>query len=111
MGTTGDGAHPGTVRTSGAGISKGDQSRAGPLGNGTLCQRRVPTAVAGGLTFDRVTVANWVTCGESTGDRAYCWGGERLAPYAVLGGLSFGQASAGGSHICGKQTTTSLGYC
>jgi alpha-tubulin suppressor-like RCC1 family protein len=81
----------------------------------------VPTAVAGGLTFDRLTAAAYRTCGESTGDRAYCWGQNggvlgdgtttnRLTPVAVVGGHTFAQVSAGGSHTCGK-TGTSVGYC
>jgi alpha-tubulin suppressor-like RCC1 family protein len=72
-----------------------------------------PRAVAGGLSFDRVSAGFYRTCGETTGNRAYCWGqnaygalgdgtqNQRLVPTAVAGGLFFKQVDAGGYHTCG----------
>jgi alpha-tubulin suppressor-like RCC1 family protein len=62
------------------------------------------------------------TCGETTGNRAYCWGdngagqlgdgttGGRLRPVPVAGGRAFKQLSAGGEHTCGL-TSTGAVYC
>jgi alpha-tubulin suppressor-like RCC1 family protein len=61
-------------------------------------------------------------CGETTGNRAYCWGynlngqlGDgtvttRLTPVAVAGGLSFSQVSAGATHTCGRDPA-GVAYC
>ncbi|MGH7511340.1 MAG: RCC1 domain-containing protein, partial [Gemmatimonadales bacterium] len=95
------------------------------LGDGTTATRRWwPRAVAGGLSFRRVTAGWKHTCGETPTNRAYCWGWNafgqlgdgtdtpRQRPVAVSGGLSFGQltAAGSGSHTCGK-TTAGLAYC
>jgi alpha-tubulin suppressor-like RCC1 family protein len=95
----------------------------GQIGNGkTYLKSFWPRRVAGDLSFERVTAGRYHTCGETTSNRAYCWGygGEgqlgdgtttgRLTPVAVAGGLSFRQVSAGEWHTCG-QTSTGLGYC
>ena len=78
--------------------------------------------MAGGLSFDRVTAGNEQTCGETTNNRAYCWGDNtygglgdgtttrRLTPVAVAGGLFFSQVSAGGRYTCGR-TDSGTGYC
>jgi alpha-tubulin suppressor-like RCC1 family protein len=62
--------------------------------------------VAGGLLFDRVSAGGVHSCGETPGNRAYCWGFngagslgdgttiERLTPVRVVGGLTFSQVSA-----------------
>jgi alpha-tubulin suppressor-like RCC1 family protein len=34
----------------------------------------VPVAVSGGLTFAVVSVADFYSCGGTTGGAAYCWG-------------------------------------
>jgi alpha-tubulin suppressor-like RCC1 family protein len=69
-----------------------------------------------------VTAGWYHTCGETTGNRAYCWGynadgqlgdgtnTQRLTPAAVVGGLSFGQVGAGWDHTCGK-TSAAVLYC
>jgi alpha-tubulin suppressor-like RCC1 family protein len=82
------------------------------------------TAVASGHAFRRVSGGALAhTCGETTDNRAFCWGenfhhGElgdgttttRLAPVAVVGGLFFAQVSAGGGHTCGR-TPRGVAYC
>jgi alpha-tubulin suppressor-like RCC1 family protein len=63
------------------------------------------------------------TCGVTTGDLAYCWGGNgdygalgdgtyatRLRPVAVVGGIKFRQVSAGWGHTCAL-TTDNRAYC
>lgn len=79
-------------------------------------------AVAGGHSFERVTAGNGHSCGETTNNRAYCWGDNsagglgdgtttgRLTPVPVAGGLFFSQVSAGFRYTCGK-TDTGTGYC
>ncbi len=81
-----------------------------------------PRAVAGGLSFRRVTAGRDHTCGETPASRAYCWGNNgkgplgdgtttsRLSPVPVTGGLLFAQVSAGWSHTCGK-TSANVAYC
>jgi alpha-tubulin suppressor-like RCC1 family protein len=69
-----------------------------------------------------VTAGEFHTCGETTDNRAYCWGlndggplgdgtiAQRLAPVAVAGGLFFAQLSAAGGHTCGR-TPAAVAYC
>jgi alpha-tubulin suppressor-like RCC1 family protein len=78
--------------------------------------------VAGGLEFDRLSVAFDHTCGETRGNLAYCWGfnysgqlGDgttltRLTPVAVKGGHIFRQLDVGYGHACGI-ATTGVAYC
>jgi alpha-tubulin suppressor-like RCC1 family protein len=73
------------------------------------------------LSFRQVSVGGH-TCGVTTDDRVYCWGGNlwgqlgdgtttnRSRPVAVLGGLHFRYVSAGGQHTCGL-TTDDRAYC
>jgi alpha-tubulin suppressor-like RCC1 family protein len=75
------------------------------------------------LSFRQVS-AGWSfhTCGVTTDDRAYCWGGNwvgqlgdgtttnRLTPVAVAGGLRFRQVSVGVEHTCGV-TTDDRAFC
>jgi alpha-tubulin suppressor-like RCC1 family protein len=96
--------------------------RTGALGTGGAYLSFWPRAVAGGLSFDRVSAGFAYTCGETTGNRAYCWGynaygvlgdgttTNRLRPVAVKGNLFFAQVSAGGDHTCGR-TPESAAYC
>jgi alpha-tubulin suppressor-like RCC1 family protein len=58
----------------------------------------------------------------TTGERAYCWGGNflgelgdgttalRSRPVAVLGGLDFRQLDGGGNYTCGR-TAAANAYC
>jgi len=61
-----------------------------------------------------VSTEGFHTCGETTQNRAYCWGDNyygqlgdgtttrRLTPVAVAGGLFFSQMSAGYGWTCGR---------
>jgi alpha-tubulin suppressor-like RCC1 family protein len=104
----------------------------GQLGDGTTIQKLKPTLVLGGHSFTQVTVGAgqggaWssVSCGQTTTNRAYCWGDNRAGqigdgtsgqdlirrtPVAVKGGLLFSGLSSGGIHTCGV-TTVNRAYC
>ena len=94
----------------------------GQLGDGTLSDRRTPTAVLGGITFASITSGDFHTCGLTTVGQAYCWGlnqsgrlGDgsqvrRLTPVAVSGGIAFASISAGGPNTCGI-ATDNRAYC
>jgi alpha-tubulin suppressor-like RCC1 family protein len=96
--------------------------RQGALGTGYRYLSFWPRAVAGGLTFTRISAGDSYTCGETTNSRAYCWGWnyagmlgdgttiDRLRPVAVKGNHFFAQLSTGGDHTCGK-TSESVAYC
>jgi alpha-tubulin suppressor-like RCC1 family protein len=59
------------------------------------------TGVSGALPFRQLSAAGEHTCGTTTADRAYCWGGGRRAPVPVSGGLRFLEVNAGVSTDCG----------
>jgi alpha-tubulin suppressor-like RCC1 family protein len=98
----------------------------GQLGDGTKTTGRLtPTAVAGGLRFRQVAAGAAHTCGATTDNRAYCWGGNldgqlgtgrwgrhngSLTPAAVKGSYRFRQVIAGGNHSCGV-TASGRVYC
>jgi alpha-tubulin suppressor-like RCC1 family protein len=92
----------------------------GQIGNGTTSFERLkPTLVAGGLSFRQISAGTYHSCGVTTDDRAYCWGGDalgdgtgmgRLKPAAVAGGLRFRQVNAGREHTCGV-TTNDRVFC
>jgi len=102
-------------------------NRDGRLGDGTTVRRLTPVRVAGGLRFRQVSASTNAftlpqTCGTTTGDVAYCWGGnalgqigdgttiDRLTPVPVAGGLRFRHVRAGLKHTCGL-TTDDRAYC
>ena len=93
----------------------------GQIGDGTssLLDRTTPTLVVGGHAFSSVSAGdNPMTCGVTTAEVAYCWGGGSLGtgssfettPSLVLGGLAFASVSAGGVHTCGV-TTSNTAHC
>lgn len=98
----------------------------GQLGNGTWNPVGVdavsPVAVTGNHLFREVTVGNYHSCGVTTDNRAYCWGGDqwgqigdgsssstcgfslpcRKVPALVAGGYRFRQVDAGGGYGPGE---------
>jgi len=99
------------------------QNVAGELGvgygGGSHPMSTVPVAVAGGLTFARVSALEQSTCGITTAGAAYCWGvnvpvGDTLiismTPFAVAQGLVFVSLSVGSGHTCGL-TSSGAAYC
>jgi Alpha-tubulin suppressor and related RCC1 domain-containing proteins len=92
------------------------------VGDGGTTQRDVATAVAGGLRFARLSVSNWISCGVTTGDVAYCWGTngwaaigdgtttDRSAPTEVAG-LHFREISVGATMTCGIAAASTAAYC
>jgi alpha-tubulin suppressor-like RCC1 family protein len=96
---------------------------AGQLGDGTMTRRLRPRAVLGGLEFREVSTGLAHTCGRTTTNRAYCWGGNstgqlgngtrgdpRLTPVPVAGSLRFRKISVGNVHSCGV-TPDDQAYC
>jgi alpha-tubulin suppressor-like RCC1 family protein len=78
------------------------------------------TTSASTLSFSQISAGSSHTCGVTTDNRAYCWGGGTALgdgknvtsskPVAVAGGLRFVQVSAGATHTCGV-TTDDRAYC
>lgn len=58
---------------SGAAYCWGANSQ-GELGDGTVDDRSVPTAVAGGLSFRAIAAGIGHTCGVTVDGQGYCWG-------------------------------------
>src|SRR5438309_2214393 len=93
---------------------------------GTMFDRHLPTAVAGGLTFAALSAGDGASCGLTLTGAAYCWGfnssgqlgdgttTDRLTPTPVAGGLTFAAISAGNNnatgHTCGV-TASGAAYC
>ena len=109
------------VTTAGAAYCWGSGSH-GELGNGFTEQRRVPSAVAGGIRFADVYPNNvWHTCGRATTGSVYCWGANRdglfgdgstlpsLTPKPAAGGIAFVELSVE-RHACGV-TSEGAAYC
>lgn len=46
----------------------------GQLGDGTIVNRSVPSAVLGGLKFRDISAGTQMTCGITVAGEAYCWG-------------------------------------
>lgn len=99
----------------------------GELGTGSLTPspylEPTPLLVAGGHTFQSVSVGNYHNCGLTTTGDAYCWGlndnGElgtgtvaspQPTPQLVTGGYNFRSVGAGYLHSCGI-TTAADAYC
>lgn len=54
----------------------------GQLGDGTMSAKLVPTVVAGGVSFVRISAGIYHTCGVTASQLAYCWGSN---DYGTLG--------------------------
>jgi alpha-tubulin suppressor-like RCC1 family protein len=97
---------------------------AGQLGDGTTTRRLRPRAVLGGLEFREVSTGLGHTCGRTTTNRVYCWGGNsngqigdgsetgrlQLTPVEVAGSHRFRKVSVGNIHSCGV-TIDDQAYC
>jgi alpha-tubulin suppressor-like RCC1 family protein len=92
------------------------QGAAGPF----PCSTR-PVAVVGAHRFRQVSAGEAHSCGVTTENQVYCWGGNggRLgngstedspSPVLVAGGRQFRQVEAGFSHTCGV-TTADRAFC
>lgn len=93
------------------------QDEYGQVGDGSSDQtpKLVPTAVAGGLTFDSVSAGYMHSCGVDANNKGWCWGrdqdgqigdgndgqADEYAPVAVAGGLQFHSIAAGIYNTCG----------
>jgi alpha-tubulin suppressor-like RCC1 family protein len=76
LGIAGDGAQCGIV-VGGAAYCWGYNSN-GRLGNGTIINATVPTAVSGGHSFTQLSSSQDHTCGVATDGNAFCWGGNDM---------------------------------
>ena len=94
----------------------------GQLGNGTLTDRNVPTAVSTTLTFRQVSGGKYHTCGITLAGVGYCWGQNldgRLgtgdltpssSPKQLATSVTFDSISSGVIHSCGL-SRSGLVYC
>jgi alpha-tubulin suppressor-like RCC1 family protein len=98
----------------------------GQLGIGTSgdsgdYQRTKPTAVLGGISFEKIVPGVWMSCGIDTAGGAHCWGkgvlgdGQngvtpRTSPVAVSGDLSFVDLALSQVVACGVTSEGDL-YC
>ncbi len=102
--------------------ASGDLGDGAPIGQGTAAEVRV-RAVAGGLSFVRLSAGGTHTCGLTASGDAYCWGDNvsgqlgdlnanvpQNTPKRVVGGLKFKEISAGFLFTCAL-TATGTAYC
>jgi len=95
----------------------------GQLGNDVnYVNSPVPVAVAGGLTWLRISAGYIHTCGVDANGAGYCWGyngygqlGDNTTtqsptPVSVVGSLVFSSIQVGYYHSCGV-TASGSGYC
>jgi alpha-tubulin suppressor-like RCC1 family protein len=120
--TVGLGSHTCGLIGSGAAYCWGANTFGG-LGNGSVVDSPIPTAVGGGLAFAHLRAGGFIghTCGLTTSGAAFCWGEnergqvgdgstiDRLAP-ARVGGLTFIDLDAGFRHTCGRASGGAV-YC
>jgi alpha-tubulin suppressor-like RCC1 family protein len=97
----------------------------GQLGDGSTVSRRIPAAVAGGVTFAAISAGSRHSCALTAAGAAYCWGDNtsgqlgdntttrRESAVAVSGSLVFESISAGDSHTCAvvKGANGGPAYC
>ncbi|MBN2161227.1 MAG: hypothetical protein JW807_17700 [Spirochaetes bacterium] len=105
------------------------QNAYGQLGNGTINEISpysvyTPVPVAGGISFQSITIGVITACGISTSGEAYCWGlnnygqagtgtnnPDRYAsPQPVIGTYNWLEIHSGFYHTCGI-TDTGDAYC
>ncbi len=92
------------------------------VGSESIITSQTPLAVAGGLSFARVSARAEHTSALTTAGAAYWWGDMDYgasgstsppmswSPVAVAGGLTFAALSSGSFHTCGL-TTGRVAYC
>ncbi len=109
------------VGTDGVAYCWGENSEA-QLGDGSVTDRAVPTAVAGLLSTQRVSAGGSHSCGLTTTGVAYCWGSNAFGqlgvdppvssttPLPVAGNIRFVEISAGHEHTCGV-ADDGVAYC
>jgi alpha-tubulin suppressor-like RCC1 family protein len=86
----------------------------GEIGDGSTTQRNAPTAVSGGLAFEKISAGVGYTCGITVTDHfGYCWGSnsrgqlgdgsttDRAVPTAVAGSIKFYMIAVDSTHTCG----------
>jgi alpha-tubulin suppressor-like RCC1 family protein len=100
-------------------------NNSGQLGIGTSQEPAsvsTPRAVAGELTFTRLSAGLWTACGVTASHQGYCWGnngsgnvgngstaGTVPAPALLAGNHSWNDVQAGGASACGS--TNEGSYC
>jgi len=101
------------------------QNTRGELGSGGTIQNQFfPVAVAGGLSFSKISSGAGHTCAiTSATAELYCWGlnssgqlgdltsTNRTVPTHVAGNLTFDAVSAGTDHTCGHAIGGGIIYC
>jgi len=110
------------LNSSGSAACWGSNDR-GQIGDQTLTQRNVPTAVYGGLTFTKLSLGTADhTCGLTAAGATYCWGSnsfgelgdstytDRTLPVGVQGGLVFTQLAVSRTSSCGLTAAGAM-YC
>jgi alpha-tubulin suppressor-like RCC1 family protein/uncharacterized protein YjdB len=92
------------------------------LGDGSADERPMPTAVAGGGTYSRITGGTSHSCALDMGGLAYCWGAGsegqlgtgayllRTTPTRVSSSLAFAEIAAGASYTCAR-LASGAAYC
>ena len=96
----------------------------GEVGDNSTTDRAQPVAVAGGLSFQSITVSPGTTCGLTTAGQTYCWGWagvglmadgdpgtiRRVPTLINAGGRIFTQIAATQQFACGVDAGGAL-YC
>jgi len=102
----------------GSGVASGGQGR---LGDGTVLQRNIPTAViAGNAPWTSISAGGRHTCGIRANGAIICWGQSNLLganmlsflnkPTEISGGGSWKKSAPGQTHGCGIKTDDT-GWC
>jgi alpha-tubulin suppressor-like RCC1 family protein len=114
------------VLTNGRAYCWGQNSPEGRLGDGTTdsststdpddwvgdADKNEPTAVEGGISFEKVVTGFWHACGLNKTGEVYCWGyggagalgdgtgSDSAVPVKVSGGIIFEDVVLGANHSC-----------